>query len=308
MVRKRVSALVAMLAIGLASVGPTTATAAAAPFDLTISGPADYYPGQPIAPFTGTLSALGIGVPNQAVELQLDGVAQAGGTTDTQGAYSIALPPITGTQNHVVSAVVYKGTPLETSASMPLLVKRFTLTVSRVGTGSGSVTAPGGIACGGQCSAQYPATSTVTLTATPAAGSLFTGWMGACGGTSPCTIMMSGPVGVTARFDTVAQLTVSPPFWFFGWVGYQQSVQQTFTVSNSGGTTTGPVSAIVNFNSGSFTKIADTCSGQRLAYQQLCHVTVRFTQPNLFGGTHSANLALNASPGGSYNIQMRGGS
>jgi len=53
------------------------------------------------------------------------------------------------------------------------------LTVSIAGTGSGTVTStPAGITCGTSCSASYASGSAVTLTATPATGSIFKGWSG----------------------------------------------------------------------------------------------------------------------------------
>ena len=86
-----------------------------------------------------------------------------------------------------------------------------TLTVSRAGTGSGGVSsAPAGISCGSTCSASFPSTASVTLTAAPAAGSLFAGWSGACAGTGACTVAMSAARNVTATFNAVpATLTVS---------------------------------------------------------------------------------------------------
>src|SRR4030095_5918505 len=41
----------------------------------------------------------------------------------------------------------------------------------------------------------------VTLTATPAAGSTFAGWSGACSGTGSCTVTMSAARSVTATFN-----------------------------------------------------------------------------------------------------------
>jgi hypothetical protein len=58
-------------------------------------------------------------------------------------------------------------------------VQTFTLTVSKAGTGSGTVTSsPAGINCGAACAANYTSNQIVTLTATPAIGSSFAGWSG----------------------------------------------------------------------------------------------------------------------------------
>jgi lysophospholipase L1-like esterase len=77
----------------------------------------------------------------------------------------------------------------------------FRLTVSRAGTGSGSVTSnPAGIDCGSDCSHDYQAGTSVTLTATPAAGSTFSGWSGDCSGTGSCVVAMSANRSVTATF------------------------------------------------------------------------------------------------------------
>ncbi len=80
-----------------------------------------------------------------------------------------------------------------------------TLSVTRSGTGSGSVAttvSPGGINCGTTCSADFFNGSSITLTQTPAPGSQFTGWSGACSGTqSVCTVSMSAARSVTASFS-----------------------------------------------------------------------------------------------------------
>ena len=78
-------------------------------------------------------------------------------------------------------------------------------------TGTGNVTsAPAGINCGvlngvvgGLCQANFPVNTTVTLTATPSATSLFNGWSGAggCAGTGACAIVTNGHAfPVTADF------------------------------------------------------------------------------------------------------------
>ena len=60
------------------------------------------------------------------------------------------------------------------------------LVVMTSGTGSGVVTSsPAGIDCGADCSEAYPPGSIVTLTAAPAMGSTFEGWLGGgCSGMS----------------------------------------------------------------------------------------------------------------------------
>jgi hypothetical protein len=77
-----------------------------------------------------------------------------------------------------------------------------TLTVTNSGTGSGTVTStPSGINCGTTCSAIYSSGPSVTLTATPASGSTFTGWSGACENASgTCVIAMFAAETVTAHY------------------------------------------------------------------------------------------------------------
>ena len=85
-----------------------------------------------------------------------------------------------------------------------------TLSVTQTGSGSGTVTInPPGISCDGDCSQSYTDGTEVTLTATPAAGSSFSGWSGACSGEGPCTVTMSGSRSVAAAFDLVPDTT--PP-------------------------------------------------------------------------------------------------
>lgn len=85
------------------------------------------------------------------------------------------------------------------------------LTVSKTGGGAGTVTSsPAGISCGTACTASYAAGTSVTLTATPAAGSRFAGWSGACSGTGTCTVSLTQATNVTASFAlATATLTVA---------------------------------------------------------------------------------------------------
>jgi hypothetical protein len=75
---------------------------------------------------------------------------------------------------------------------------QFTLSIGR--GGSGTVTGAG-LDCGKVCSAKFTQGSIVTLTATPAAGLKFTGWGGACSGTSQtCAVAINKDTQVQANF------------------------------------------------------------------------------------------------------------
>ena len=79
----------------------------------------------------------------------------------------------------------------------------YTLSVSKFGTGSGTVSSnPTGISCGSTCAATYTHGTSVTLSAIAATGSTFTGWSGACSGTSTCTVSMTQAQNVSAGFSS----------------------------------------------------------------------------------------------------------
>ena len=82
------------------------------------------------------------------------------------------------------------------------------LTVSKAGSGSGTVsgTTEAGtvVNCGSDCGEAIPNGKAATLTATPAAGSTFASWSGACTGTGQCVVTMDAAKAVTATFDTAA--------------------------------------------------------------------------------------------------------
>ncbi len=95
------------------------------------------------------------------------------------------------------------------------------LTVTKAGTGSGTVTSsPAGINCGGTCTASYVSGTSVTLTAATAAGSTFAGWSGACTGTATCTVSMTAARSVTATFNSTGTNTpCANPITFTGNTG-----------------------------------------------------------------------------------------
>jgi len=109
--------------------------------------------------------------------------------------------------------------PADFPSSLPAVTATFmlepaapaALTVSGVGTGSGTVTStPSGVSCAinagtasGTCAPSFPAGTAVTLLAAPNAGSAFAGWTGACSGTGDCSITLGEPKSVTAQFAAI---------------------------------------------------------------------------------------------------------
>ena len=85
------------------------------------------------------------------------------------------------------------------SQSTDCAVPRVALTVTKTGSGTGTVTGPG-INCGHICAATLIAGTEVTLTASPAGGSTFAGWSGVCSGTGSCQVTMHQSRSVTATF------------------------------------------------------------------------------------------------------------
>ena len=84
-----------------------------------------------------------------------------------------------------------------------------TLTVSKSGSGT-VVGSRSGITCGTKCSHPYACGTSVTLTAKAALGSVFTGWSGACTGTSTtCHLSMTAARAATATFAVLKPLTVT---------------------------------------------------------------------------------------------------
>ena len=80
-------------------------------------------------------------------------------------------------------------------------LKTYPLSVTKAGTGTGTVTsAPGNINCGTHCSEAFDHGATVTLTAVPEASSTFTGWSGACTGAESCQVTLEEARSVTATF------------------------------------------------------------------------------------------------------------
>jgi len=115
----------------------------------------------------------------------------------------ISPEPATGGANCADRAWI-DNVSLPVASSGPYL-----LTVALAGTGTGTVSSsPAGISCGGDCAESYAGGTPVTVTAAPAAGSVFSGWSGGgCSGTGQCTVTMNAATSVTATFS----LSSNPP-------------------------------------------------------------------------------------------------
>lgn len=100
--------------------------------------------------------------------------------------------------NRALSSVEVSSLYSAGGGSPPL--SSFTLTVSKSGTGSGTVTG-GSVNCGSTCT--MSGSGSVSLSAVAASGSTFAGWSGGgCSGTSACSVTLSSNQTVTATFNT----------------------------------------------------------------------------------------------------------
>jgi hypothetical protein len=111
----------------------------------------------------------------------------------------------------------------ETCSTVP---SSYALTATLAGSGSGTVaSSPAGLSCPGTCTASFAPGTSVSLVPTPAAGSTFAGWNGACAGTGGCTIGMT-----QAASTTTATFTAQSP----------TSYSLTVTETGSGSITSSP--------------------------------------------------------------------
>lgn len=168
----------------------TVNTAFAAPLQAVVSAA----PGEPAGPggvltLTPPPAGAGIGI---ATPFTL--------TTDVGGAAAVAVTANTVAGSYEVTATA-RG--VLTPAVFALTNTPPLLTVVKAGDGRGSVTSePPLIDCGLTCTAALNYGTQVTLTATAAPGSSFTGWTGGCTGSGPCSLTMAADqVVVTATFQ-----------------------------------------------------------------------------------------------------------
>jgi DNA-binding beta-propeller fold protein YncE len=104
---------------------------------------------------------------------------------------SIVIPPLGGPPASELGALYAFG-PAGAGQS---------LEVTTSGAGQGTVkSSPSGISCPGACTAELNSGRVVTLTATPASGSVFAGWSGACSGGGDCQVTLDAATTANAEF------------------------------------------------------------------------------------------------------------
>jgi uncharacterized repeat protein (TIGR01451 family) len=120
----------------------------------------------------------------------------------------IVTPTTAGTMTSNTASLVGNESDPDTSNNTDTVVttvnpQQFTLTATMSGVVGGIVTStPTGITCGADCSEAYDSGTSVTLTASAANGSNFSGWSGeGCSGTGTCTVTMNANKFVTATFS-----------------------------------------------------------------------------------------------------------
>lgn len=149
----------------------------------------------------------------------------------------------------------------------------YTLTVSKGGTGSGSVTSsPAGINCGTTCSGLYGQGAAVGLTAVADANSTFTGWSGGgCSGTGTCNVTMNSNTTVAASFS------MTPPT--AGFSGTPLSGQGPLSVTFTDSSANNPTSWSWTFGDGG----TSTLQNPVHIYQTAGSFTVSLTASNAGG-------------------------
>jgi hypothetical protein len=188
------------------------------------------------------------------------------------------------------------------------------LTVSKTGMGTITAAPTGLSACAPamtSCTGTY-STTTVTLTASPAAGYTFSNWTGGgCSGNNPtCNATLSGAsTTVTATFNMIpaATLTIDKPtgYDFGSLVMSSPGGPVVFTITNTGTLVSGSMSTSVTGPGASqFTIVSDACSGLVLGPGVSCKVTLAFDPTAI--GSFAPTLTVTANPGGPASSPLTG--
>ena len=180
----------------------------------------------------------------------------------------------------------------------------YPLEVTVQGTGGGQVTSqPSGIACGGACAKVFAYGRQVTLTEEPDSASGFGAWGRACGGSGPtCTVSLTAPVHVSARFDAAVALQEDGAGTRFAWArrGEPEAAGGAFLYDRRGGASvtfgfTGPKVTLSTMAGPGYGRATIAIDGAQVAtfdgYARSLRAGVahRFSAPG--GGAHTITIA-----------------
>jgi hypothetical protein len=192
----------------------------------------------------------------------------------------------------------------------------YTLTITKGGTGSGTVTSvPAGIDCGSSCSAKILSNTKVTLIATPAPGSVFAHWSGGkCSGTGPCTRSIKSTRTVKAVFNATGTRTLTIAM-AGGGAGVVKSKAKKIecTASCSPSIAAGAKVSLtaVPATGSTFSGWSGACSGTKTCKVQMSEahsVTASFAKVPIPSSTGTAIIARNAKvKGGKAFVRIRCG-
>lgn len=203
---------------------------------------------------------------------------------------SVALPPISADGGIAISGPgvqIGSATCSNGATDYPACTLPTTLTVTKAGTGSGTVTSspPG---------TSFAIGTIVTLTATPATGSTFSGWSGACAGTGSCVVTMDANKTVTATFNssvsTAASVAISSS-------GCTKSSSSIWPITASG-TASGPIGTVLTVS-----EILAPTGGGSLSCTAWTSCTRGAGGPVSTGWSFTATATCSGCTGGPFTIE-----
>lgn len=184
-------------------------------------------------------------------------------------------------------------------ATCNLKTQNYTLTITKEGTGNGTVTSlPQAINCGSVCSAKYDQGKLIILTAQPNQTSVFAGWSGGgCTGTGICIITLNADTTITTTFTAIQannpKTSAKPTSLNFGSMkAGSTSNPKTIIVKNTGeGSLIIDSINITGANTGNFGQI-NSCAV--ISPGGSCTILVTFS-PTLPFGKKSAIISISSN-------------
>jgi hypothetical protein len=196
------------------------------------------------------------------------------------------------------------------------------LNVSATDTGSGTIKSaeiPPLINCTiappalptGTCATNVPNGTTLTLTATPAAGSHFQAFNGATCSVSPCTLTVSTPgFSVTGDFSAngpanIPTVSVAPTNIAFGTVQTgTTSPTQNITISNTSATLPLTINSVVITGSTDFSSSNLSLCNETLTFNAACVLSVQFHPTS--GVAKTATITVNTNAATTPTVALTG--